>query len=144
MDIKLVIAADEALLGVLSRIADGLQGGLSVKSALPQETKERLDNAFDALKARKMADEIKAQTPEPEPAPEPTPELEPEPTSEPEPSYTLEQVRKALSDVAKAKGRDEAKKILSSQDVESVSQLAPEQYSTVMHLVKEAAQDGGN
>jgi len=55
-----------------------------------------------------------------------------------EPKFTLEEVRKALGDLAKAKGKDIAKGILTQFNVSKVTDLDKTQYNDAMKAIKEA------
>ncbi|MGE4214122.1 MAG: hypothetical protein AB7E42_05005 [Anaerotignaceae bacterium] len=55
---------------------------------------------------------------------------------EDEPAYTIEEVRKALGDLSKAKGTDAAKNILKSFKVSKVTELLQKDYPSVMGAVK--------
>lgn len=55
-----------------------------------------------------------------------------------ETQFTLEEVRKALGDLAKAKGKDIAKGILTQFNVSKVTDLDKSQYNVAMQAIKEA------
>lgn len=80
------------------------------------------------------------QAPEVKQAPaqaEPVVQAEPAQAA-PEESYTIEQVREAFAALAKSKGKDIARGILSQMGVKSVSDLKQEQFAPAMDLVKGA------
>lgn len=54
------------------------------------------------------------------------------------PIFTLEEVRKALGDLAKAKGKEVAKAILAQFNVSKVTDLVPSQFNAAMQAIKEA------
>lgn len=53
-----------------------------------------------------------------------------------EPKYSIEEVRKALSDLSKEKGNQAAKNILKAYKVCKVTELSQNEYSGVMDAVK--------
>lgn len=55
-----------------------------------------------------------------------------------EPKFTLEEVRKALGDLAKAKGKEIAKGVLTAFGVSKVTDLEKSQYNEAMKAIKEA------
>lgn len=70
--------------------------------------------------------------------PEPEPETAPEETiNGTEEKYSAEDVRAAIADISKKKGREVAKGILDTLGVRSVSNLKPEQYAEAMRLARE-------
>lgn len=61
-----------------------------------------------------------------------------DPAAEEESKYTLEEVRKALGDLSKAKGKEIAKGILTQFNVSKVTDLDTSQYNAAMQAIKEA------
>ena len=55
---------------------------------------------------------------------------------EDEPVYSIEEVRKALGDLSKAKGTEAAKNILKAFKVSKVTELSEKDYTSVMDAVK--------
>lgn len=55
-----------------------------------------------------------------------------------EPKFTLEEVRKALGDLSKSKGKEVAKSILSEFNVSKVTDLDKSQYNAAMQAIKGA------
>lgn len=90
-----------------------------------EEIQKNVDAALERIRERNEAKE----EPTAEPVPEPEPEVE---------NFTVEDVRAALGDLSKTKGREVAKAILDALGARSVSQLKPEQYAEAMKRVREA------
>lgn len=65
------------------------------------------------------------------------PAAKPEPEPEPEkaPAYTIEQVRAAFTKYAKTNGKDAAKALLEKHGAAKVTELKPEDYTSVMKEV---------
>lgn len=107
-----------------------------------EEIQKTVDAALERIRERNEAKEEPTTEPVPEPEPESVPVVEPEPQPvEPEPegeNFTVEDVRAALGDLSKTKGREVAKAILDALGARSVSQLKPEQYAEAMKRVREA------
>jgi hypothetical protein len=61
-----------------------------------------------------------------------------DPVAEEESKYTLEEVRKALGDLSKAKGKEIAKGILTLFNVSKVTDLDASQYNAAMQAIQEA------
>ena len=53
-----------------------------------------------------------------------------------EKTYTIEKVRKAFADLAKEKGKDEAKKLLEQFGASKVTELRKDYYGAIMELIK--------
>lgn len=53
-----------------------------------------------------------------------------------EKTYTVEEVRKAFSDMAKEKGKDKAKELLQQFGASKVTELRKDYYSAIMELIK--------
>ena len=90
-----------------------------------EEIQKNVDAALERIRERNEAKE----EPTTEPVPEPEPEVE---------NFTVEDVRAALGDLSKTKGREVAKAILDALGARSVSKLKPEQYAEAMKRVREA------
>lgn len=80
-----------------------------------------------------------------EPEPQPTPEETPEPeTAADEPqdnsTYAVEDVRRALGDLSKSAGREQAKAVLTDLGYSKVTDIPPEKYAEAMHKIKEVSQ----
>lgn len=54
-----------------------------------------------------------------------------------DPKYTIEMIRKAFGDLAKAKGKEAAKGLLDGLGAKKVTDLTPDKYSDAMQKIKE-------
>lgn len=55
-------------------------------------------------------------------------------------TYAVEDVRKALSDLSKSVGREQAKAVLTDLGYSKVTDIPPEKYAEAMHKIKEVMQ----
>ncbi len=55
-------------------------------------------------------------------------------------TYAVEDLRKALSDLSKSAGREQAKAILTDLGYSKVTDIPPEKYAEAMHKIKEVMQ----
>lgn len=78
--------------------------------------------------------------PEKQETKEEKPALEPEQTDsvKEDETYSVEEVRAALAELAKSKGRETAKAILADLGVKSVSNLQPDMFARAMQMMKGA------
>ncbi len=120
-----------------------LVGGVAVTAA--PRGPQQLEFDFDqkAQEEQKKVDEVldllycKQKKAEPTPVEPEESEETPAPAAEAE-TYTVEEVRAALANLSKMKGRETAKAILTALGVKSVSNLQPEQFAEAMQMIKEA------
>lgn len=126
-----------ALVEVLGKLVGGV--AVPAAPAVPQQLEFNFDQTVqeEQKKVDAVLDKLYSKQ-EPAPAePEETEETEetPAPAVETE-TYTVEEVRAALANLSKTKGREAAKGILTALGVKSVSNLQPEQFAQAMQMIK--------
>jgi len=122
-----------ALVEVLNKLVGGVAVTTTPKRMEPnfdqkvQEEQKKVDAVLDKLHDKQESEE---------------PDTEPEETTAPataeDETYTIEEVRAALANLSKTKGRDTAKAILIALGVKSVSNLQTKQFAEAMQMIKEA------
>ena len=110
---------------------------------LATDKADKLQAELDALKAAPVKAEEPATVEEvmPEPQGESVPmdvAPDPEPAAVPEPEIQLPDMRKAVRELVKAKGRDAAKDVLARFGAKGASSLKPEDYPAALAALKEA------
>lgn len=106
------------------------------------EEQKKVDAALEKLEERRAKEKANSKKDEkPDTEPEETEEAPASVTDEANEdnaeTYTIEDVRAAIAEVSKKKGREAAKDILTELGVKSVSNLKPDQYADAMRLAKE-------
>lgn len=119
----------------VKRLRDAATQVITGLVEMQQVVREIEGLALDWLDEAGNFDEPHVVQAEPEPAPEQTPE--PEPAREPE--VTLEQARSAMVTLARTKGPEAAKAILTDLGYEKLTDVPAEKYADVM-TEAEAAQ----
>ena len=127
------------------KLADAMEAASTQPKAAAEESQPVItdfaeyEKQLDANKERPNPAKTEKPKFEPDQAmPEPEPETAPEETiNDTEEKYSVEDVRAAIADISKKKGREVAKGILDTLGVRSVSNLKPEQYAEAMRLARE-------
>lgn len=144
IEIKVSVTLEApALVAVLNKLIDGVKPAavsevpMQEKTVLPEtkltETQKKVDAALDKLYSRQESPEPEQETVL-ESADATGTEAAPADTQR---EYTVEEVRMAIAEVSKQKGREAARGILDALGVKSVSNLKPEQYAEAMKLAGE-------
>lgn len=134
LEIKVTLSADDKLFGIMGELLKAFHGFTTIAPidrVVPNET------------TAKNAELPKTVVPTAEPAIKQEQKVKENPQAaeqkeETEPNATLEEVRQALTDLRKKHGVDKVKQLLNDCGAAKVSELKPEQYTTVIQTAKEA------
>lgn len=142
IEIKVSVTLEApALVAVLNKFIEGVKPAfvsevpMQERTVLPEtkltETQKKVDAALDKLYSCQESSEPETVLESVDAA---GTEAAPADTQR---EYTVEEVRMAIAEVSKQKGREAARGILDALGVKSVSNLKPEQYAEAMKLTGE-------